>query len=323
MTVERRKSMTVSTPEQLFDRAFRLYREEKYAEAFDLLTREGARFPDCDARVQFWRACLASRAGETEQSLSILQAAVDAGYWYSEHQLRRDDDLEPLWNLPEYERLVDVCLDRFAAAQAETKPELVIVEPESGTSPWPLLIALHGNSSSAQASSEYWRPAVSAGWLVALPQSSLIGGPDEFVWNDWDLAEQEVVAHFEILQERYEIDEDRVVLGGFSMGAGAATWLALKGTPKARGFVAVAPYIPEERDVASLLAGQEAQSTRGYVVIGDKDEGCYPIAQTLTATLRDNGNQVELHEVAGLYHEYPDDFGQVLPQALDYVGAEA
>ena len=44
--------MTISTPSQLFDRAFTLYRKKEYAEAFDLLTREGARFPDRDARIQ-------------------------------------------------------------------------------------------------------------------------------------------------------------------------------------------------------------------------------------------------------------------------------
>jgi predicted esterase len=311
--------MTISTPSQLFDRALRLHREKKYAEAFDLLTREGTRFPDRNPRIQFWRACMASRLGETQQALSILQAAVGAGYWYSEHQLRRDDDLEPLWNLPEYDGLVDVCLERFAAAQAEAKPELVVVEPASGPGPWPLLIALHGNSSSAQASIEYWRPAVSSGWLVALPQSSLIGGPDAFVWNDWALAEKEVAAHFRALQKRYEIDEERVALGGFSMGAGAATWLALKGTPKARGFVAVAPYIPEEHDVASLLTDREAQSKRGFVTIGDKDEGGYTIAHTLTTTLRENGNQIELREYADLYHEYPANFEHVLPRALEYI----
>jgi predicted esterase len=316
--------MTISTPSQLFDRAFKLYRKKAYAEAFYLLTREGTRFPDRDARIQFWRACMASRLGETQQALSILRAAVDAGYWYSEHQLRRDDDLEPLWNLPEYTQLVDVYLERFAAAQAEAKPQLVVLEPESGADPWPLLIALHGNSSSAQSSAEYWRSAASAGWLVALPQSSLIGGPDAFVWNDWDLAEQEIVDHYRTIQEMFDIDEERVVLGGFSMGAGAATWLALKGTPKAAGFVAVAPYIPEEQDVAPLLADREAQNTRGYVVIGDQDEGCYQVAHTLTTTLRGNGNRVELHEYAGLYHEYPADFAQVLPRALKYVaGVEA
>lgn len=311
--------MTISTPNQLFDRAFRLYRQGAYAEASALLTREGARFPESDPRIQFWRACMASRMGETRQALSILQAAVDAGYWYSEQQLRRDDDLEPLWNLPEYNGLVDVCLERFAAAQAEAKPELVIVKPESGAGPWPLLIALHGNSSSAQASTEYWLPAVSAGWLVALPQSSLIGGPDAFVWNDWDLAEQEVAAHFQALQEQYEIDEERVVLGGFSMGAGLVVWLTLKGTPRARGFVAVAPYIPEENNVVSLLTDREAQSRRGFVIIGDKDKGCCTIAHTLTTTLRENGNQIELREYADLYHEYPADFEHVLPRALEHI----
>jgi predicted esterase len=311
--------VTISTPDQLFTEAFGLYQKKEYAEALDLLTREAARFPERDVRIQFWRACMASRMGETQQALAILQAAVGAGYWYSEPQMREDDDLQPLWNLPEYEWLVDVCLERFAAAQAGAKPQLTTVEPETGTGPRPLLIALHGNSSSAQDSSEYWRPAASAGWLVALPQSSLLGGPDVFVWNDWDLAEQEIVAHYRSLREQYDIDEERVVLGGFSMGAGLATWLALKGTPRARGFVAVAPYLPEKHDVASLLGKQEVQAKRGYVIIGAQDRQCYQIAQGLTGTLRASGNPIELRKYADLYHEYPTDFARILPRALDYI----
>jgi predicted esterase len=310
--------MTISTPDQLFTEAFDLYQQKEYAEALDLLTREGSRFPDRDARIQFWRACMASRMGETQQALGILQAAVDEGYWYGEHQLHKDDDLQPLWNLPEYEQLVDICLERLAAAQAKTEPKLTVIEPESGTGPWPLLIALHGNSSSAQASSEYWFPAVSAGWLVALPQSSLLGGPDAFVWNDWDLAEQEIAAHYRSLLEQFDIDEERVILGGFSMGAGLAAWLTLKNSPQARGFIAVAPYMPEEADIASLLSKQEVQK-RGYVIIGVQDRECYQIAQTLAARLRGNGNQIELREYADLYHEYPADFAQILPRALDYI----
>ncbi len=311
--------MTISTPDQLFEQAHGLYERKKYAEALDLIVHEAERFPEIDARVQFWRACLTARMGNTQQALEILKAAVDAGYWYSKRQLLGDSDLEPLHELPEYERLVEICLERFAVAQEGTEPQLMIVEPEAGCGPWPLLIALHGNNSSAQASSEYWRSVASTGWLLALPQSSLLGGPGTFVWDDWVLAEQEVTAHYSALQEQYDIDEERVVLGGFSKGAGLTVWLTLNGTLKARGFIAVTPYVPEEADVASLLREREVQEKRGYVVIGAQDKACYQMAYTLAAELRGSGNPIEMREYANLDHAYPADFKRILPRALDYV----
>jgi dienelactone hydrolase len=310
--------MTISTPDQLFEQAYDLYKREEYAKALDLIAREAGRFPEIDARVQFWRVCLIARMGETQQACDILKTAVDAGHWYSKRQLRDDSDLEPLHELPEYERLVEICLERFAAAQEEAEPQLMVVEPQAGSGPWPLLIALHGNNSSAQDSSEHWRSVTSAGWLLALPQSSLLGGPGTFVWDDWNLAEQEVTAHYGALREGYDIDEEQVVLGGFSKGAGLAVWLTLNGAPKARGFVAVAPYVPEEADVASLLREREAQEKRGYVLIGAQDKDCYQTAHVLAAELRANGNQIEVREYPDLDHAYPANFERILPRALEF-----
>jgi dienelactone hydrolase len=310
--------MSITTPDQLFKQGYDLYKRKQYAEALDLIAREAERFPEVAARAQFWRACLTARLGDPQQALDILKAAVDAGHWYSKRQLRDDADLASLHGLPWYERLVDICLERFAAAQEESEPQLLVVEPKVGSGPRPLLIALHGNNSSAQACAEYWRPAASAGWLLALPQSSLLGGPGTYVWDDWDLAAQEIAAHYRVLRERYVVDEEQVVLGGFSKGAGLAVWLALNDAPRACGFVAVGPYLPPEVDVASVLKERETREKWGYVFIGARDEVCYPIAQALAATLREGGNRIEVREYPDLDHAYPADFERVLPRALDF-----
>ena len=40
-----------------------------------------------------------------------------------------------------------------------------------------------------------WGPAVSRGWLLGLPQSSQVAGPDMFVWDEREWAAREVQAH--------------------------------------------------------------------------------------------------------------------------------
>ncbi len=62
------------------------------------------KFPDASA-VYYDAACMYSRMGEYEQSLEYLRMAFDKGYTRIAHALM-DDDLEPLHDMPEFQRLI-------------------------------------------------------------------------------------------------------------------------------------------------------------------------------------------------------------------------
>jgi hypothetical protein len=99
---------------------------------------------------------------------------------------RQDADLQPLQGMPEFEQRLEVCRQRQAAAQAAAQPFLVVLQPGRLAPPaagYPLLLALHGNNQNARAALDSWRPAVAEGWLVALLQSSQVGGTDAYVWT--------------------------------------------------------------------------------------------------------------------------------------------
>ncbi|MFQ5759090.1 MAG: alpha/beta hydrolase [Candidatus Bathyarchaeia archaeon] len=315
--------MSSLTFQELAKRIFALYQNKEYAEALDLLTRESNRFPEWARRIYFWRVCLATRMNEVDLALDLLEEAVGSGYWFWKTELREDPDLKPLQGLPRFERLVEICSQRQEVARAQATPSILVSEPEALSEddrrPWPLLIALHGNNSSAEDSASYWHKATAKGWLLALPQSSQVDGPDTYVWNDRDWTEQEIKDHYNSLLERYSIDEGEVVLAGFSMGGRWAIWLSLNASVKARGFVAVAPFLPDVERFVPLMDIARGSRLRGYIIVGEQDSESCEGARALAEHMRSQDLLCELEVHPDLGHAYPLDFHQSLNRALDFI----
>ena len=120
----------------------------EYAAAYQLATREAGRFPAwAQATIYNWRFCTAALMGDPALALRLIEEALDAGYWYGEAYLREDCDLAALRGMPEFERLIALAGRRRDEAFAQARPELNILMPMGGTTPYPLLLALHGNNS--------------------------------------------------------------------------------------------------------------------------------------------------------------------------------
>lgn len=298
----------------------RRYRRGDYADALTIAERAAREFPDQSHETYWARICLTSRLGRREDAVRLLDEALARGHWYNQRQLRGDSDLAPLQGLPEFERLVEVSLQRWSAAQGEAKPGVVLVEPRAGSEPYPLLLAVHGNNSSAEAEAARWDSAAGEGWLVALPQSSQVfsSRPGSFGWNDRERAVREIREQFASLQRRSRVDASRVVLGGFSVGAQLAVWLAMSGRIPARGVIAVAPYLPVVDNWLPFLQRAQARGLRVYLVVGADDVGSVDDARALSSLLGQANVAVQLSLRPGLGHEYPADFAAELRRALEF-----
>ena len=311
-----------ATFDALLSQTYRLYQAGEYARALDLITHEGRAFPERAQTWYYWRTCLATRAGQTALALQLFDEALAAGLWFGETLLRQDEDLRPLQGMPEFEQRLEVCRQRQAAAQAAARPLLVVMRPGGPVPPGagcPLLLALHGNNQNAHAALDAWRPALAEGWLVALPQSSQVGGTDAYVWNDRDWAVREIQAGYSAVCQTYPVDPERVVVGGFSLGAETAVWLALTATIKARGFVAVGPGGPftnQPEQWAPLIQASAGAGLRGLVTVGEQDIFCYTGTQALAALLKEGNIPCEMRVYPDLGHDFPPDFPHVLAEAL-------
>ncbi|MFL5800522.1 MAG: alpha/beta hydrolase [Roseiflexaceae bacterium] len=313
--------MSDMTWDELRSEFWRLCGEDAYAEALALITPRAHIFPD-RGRFHNWRMCMAARVGDTALALQAFEQALADDFWCAPKMLREDEDLASLQGLPEFERLAAICQERFEAARARAQPALTVIQPEGRTGPYPALLALHGNFGTSAASIDFWHTAVAQGWLLALPQSSQIIWPNAYVWNDRDRAVPEIQAHYATLAEQYPIDRSRVVVGGFSMGGGLAIWLTVSGAIEARGFVAVSPFLKDIQSLAPLLDARDPRTLRGYIIVGEQDEGCIKISRQLADLMasRDLACKIELHP--GLGHEFPPDFAPSLANGLRFVLGE-
>jgi A/B hydrolase-like, N-terminal domain len=215
--------------QRLREETFRLYSEDRHADALALVERNSSCFPDRWGDTLYWRGCLTALTGDPAEALRLLEEAVERGHWWSEAALRGDPDLTTLQGQRRFEALVEICRQRHAQAEAGARPELRALRPRADP-PWPLVIALHDAGGDAEEFGERWQPAVAAGWLVGIPQSSRMVAPGRFGWDDRDRAVQEIREHFHELVREHPITRDRVIVAGFSQGGATAIGMALSGS---------------------------------------------------------------------------------------------
>ena len=84
---------------------------------------------------------------------------------------------------------------------------------------------------------------MSKGWLLASAQSSRVP-QNRYVWNNQERALAELKQHYQKLSSERELDEEKIVLVGFSMGGETALRAALLQTIPAKAFILLGPGGP-------------------------------------------------------------------------------
>jgi dienelactone hydrolase len=306
-----------------------LYADGDYGAALELATEGSANFPEQFPLLYYWQICMAARTGQPELALSRLDELLERNFWYSETLLRKSPSLLPFQGQVEFEKRVQRCQKLQDQEEARQYPLLVLRSNgrcAAGEAPCPLLIALHANASTAQASVEFWQAAAAAGWLVAIPQSTQAMWKGAYVWDDRALTEQELVRHFHSLLDRYAIDPERVVIAGHSMGGEMAVWLAVKNILPVQGFIAVGPGGPlmdEVENWTAVLKLDPNQVLRGYLIFGQEDDTInQENIHTLAKILNQAGIDTELEEIPGASHDFAEEYADSLLRGLDYLIAE-
>ncbi len=294
-----------------------LYAEGRYDQALRLTEQLALDFPAEAPTTALWRLCLLSRTGRTEEALRLMSQSLQQGLGWEQRLLRDDDDLAAMQGLPAYETMVAECQRRRDQAQKQALPELLVRVP-AAQPPYPLLIALHGRSSSAERDLHHWEPAVGKGWMLAMPQSSQCSAPGTFSWDDATLAREQIAAQYRTLVEQYPLDAERIVLGGFSQGAALAIQAALRGPIPARCFLAVVPGRIALEGLEGLV--HSAPKLRGYLVTGGRD----PRKEVFThihELLNRNGIPCEVEDHPAMGHAFPPDFDRSIDNALKFLFA--
>lgn len=303
---------------------FELYNLGKYRKALVLAEKAAERFPEKNHRTTYWRACLCSRLGELDKSIQILKEATRTGLWWDEEGLKLETDLDPVRGRPDFKSFLAECNRLKLAAGAAASPELKVLTPDdySPREVRALLIALHPRGEDFEDFTRLWRHALSKGVVVALPRSSQPFGSHSRCWDDLARSEKEVVDAYSQLNSSYKLDQEKLILSGFSQGATLAIYLALKRSLPARGFVAIAPastIIPSHsEEFTSFVKAVRNPDSRGWILVGDQDR-FFERINVLHSGMKQNGLESEYVIEKGLGHDYPNDFALKLGRALDFV----
>lgn len=229
--------------------------------------------------------------------------------------------------MPAFERLAEINIARERAAQAE--PQLLTKEPAQGCTEeraCPLFVALHGNGDTAANTLVAWETVTDWGWLLAAPQSSQLLTVNSPVWNNQEIAVRDVAQHYAALQTQFNIDSERCIVAGFSMGGETALRVALSGTIPARGFVLLGPGGPtiETPDAwLPLIEQGAARGMRGYIFVGEEDTGIpQDRIRSLVELLNTHNLPCVFETLPDLRHVYPPDFAPALDRALSFIESQ-
>jgi dienelactone hydrolase len=315
--------MALNREPEEFSTTFQYYQHGQFKQGFDLLESVKNSYPEYMRRIYEWQVCLAAKMDQFDLAESLLQKALDAGYFYTEFFFRQESDLAGLQGRPLFETLVQRSAAMQAEAQAQTAPDRVVLEPlETTASTLPYLMALHGNNGNAGTVHDYWAHLTEEGWLVTLPQSSQVGGNNLFVWNDQGKAETELRAHYDFLAAKYKLDPRRALISGFSMGGHAAILTALTQVVPVRGFIGVASYTGEMSAFEKEFEKGAAAGLRGYFLLGENDELCTKSAVALSEGLNKAGIACDVEVFPGIAHEFPVEYRAAIDRAIRFIFQE-
>lgn len=319
---------------RLFNEALRR-REESGAETAYTFVREQTeddrQSGRSDARQMNLLYALAAAAGREDEAFALLyQAVKEYGFWYPADYLLEDADLEVLRSREGFAELADLCAQREENALANEAPALTVLKPEIPTSAsaetgrdgasGPLLLVLHGDQENERDAEPFWRPALSAGWTVGLVCSSQLRFSDTFGWDDIDLGAAELREHLQSIRGESAIGGSApVVLGAFSAGAEVALNALLHDEFPADGLLFVAPWLAEPDEWIQALERLEGRKPRGIWIVGERDEEGREGAEQTVPAMQEAGLEARLELVAGLGHDYPEDFAARLIAALKWI----
>ena len=316
--------VAVQTYESFINTFMQRYGEKKYAEALALLEQDGHLYPEQQPMIYYNRACMYGVQDLLSEALAVLREAAEYGCWFSATMLHQDTDFAGLQGNPEFESLVQRFQQQRDAKQLKTQSIRRVAEPPAETAkPYPLLLTMHGNNGDVTRSAPHYEAAAKHGWLVGNLQSAQLGFTDNsFVWDDIADSLATVEQHRAELVKEYAVDEHCIVVSGFSMGGLIASLLAVQQPFPIKGLIGVGTYLGDKQEEwAPQIAMLAARGVRVYLLVGDKDDGCYAGTLRLAEMLRAANVPCELKVYPDMGHVYPPDFDEVLVIALKFITA--
>jgi len=301
------------------------FQNKEYQQALDLIFYESSNFPAERILVDYWKMCSAARLDNRALVYQVAEQFHADGLWYGEVIWRQTPSFKKLQGEEDFERLVAASKKVMEADPVASQSVLLKYLPEDHSSKSPLIIALHGNQYKASDTVPFWLPAVSQGYVLAVPQSTQAVYKDAYIWDELEISFADVKACYAKIQADTAFDKNHVILAGHSMGALIALHMALTGMLNLRGFIvngAAIPFREAQDELEALLPLACERGLRGYFIVGEND---FDISQAenqwFFEKLKSAGIACEIETVPGTTHDYSPAYDSAFLRALNFIGS--
>jgi hypothetical protein len=300
-----------------------------YDEVLDLLNRSSElisekEYKENEFTIMLDKARLFSQLHQGTECLNTIRSILEKGYAFPLHWqrfdfLKTEEDYTPIKELNEKLLLK-------AKSDASFKYEVHLPKAYDPNKKYPLFFSLHGDGSDGNIPNHawYWRPdsLLQKGYIVVYPQSSQVYCYNGFGWLQDPLKSREEIRNcYKELIEKYSIDENQVIIGGFSGGANASIDIVLADIMPVRGFVALCPggEMLKSFDKAAVKRAAD-QSAKGVIFEGEHE--IEATVQDMLKVFKEVGFPYEYHINRNIGHWYPGDLGEILIDAVNYIFEE-
>lgn len=215
---------------------------------------------------------------------------------------------------------------------------------------YPLFINLHGDCESMDFHYDYWRPDVflRKGFIVVYPQSSQVIMHEGYAWlkyvldikgdEEWldspsvcrlsesscyikesyDMAHSQIKECYDEVSKQYSIDENWILIGGFSGGASISVEITLANIIPIKGFISLCPE--DKPKIFSKEKVEEAvkRGIKGIFMEGEQSLQV-PDEDEMMKVFDETGFQYKYYINKGVGHWYPEGLDEKLEKALDFI----
>lgn len=318
---------------QLLNRTLEIYLNKSATEAFEFIESNYVGIIGNEAQIYNFRYALSAACELKEVAMTLLkEAVIDKGYWYSYDYLRKDQDLKILRKEQEFKNILNICKDREKLSKTSNEfqfrlsnvtdmyslSEFIAKEEEiRGFAKENVLVSFHGDQESAKMMLPYWNSKALDNYTKVFPQSQEILFSDAYGWDDLEKCSDNIKEFDQNINKIWS--NDNKIIGGFSAGARIALYSLLLDKIDAKGFIFVAPWLPEVQSWDMLFEKLQGRGIKFYIVCGEKDEDCYESTIDFVETL--NAYEIDhmYRAVEDLDHDYPVNFDEIIKEAVKFI----
>jgi predicted esterase len=265
-------------------------------------------------------ACVHALGGDLDGAIRWLQRSAASGFTRM-GLLRSDPDLAGVRDHGGYTTAVaaverNLLLLRAAITERfeQHQPLLFLPPKHDPAKPSPLLIAMHGFGGGAEGYPSQWRRAAARENTVLVIPQGVRPAAGGYSWGDPEDADIILGLTLDWVRERLAVDDEQIVLTGFSQGGFMAMELGRRHPELFVGVIPMAGGYYPELDGPAEGSGR---IPRYYFIVGAQD-GVADQCRRAASDYAEAGYEVELRVLPGIGHTFPRKTDRELGKALRF-----